>query len=158
MVRSSAGPFIERPLLEKSGNRQVLFLQMEGDLFFGVADELRTRLTRILQSPCRVVIFRLKRTLAIDSTVMQVMEDFSRQMSENGRHIVLCGVREDLMEDMQQYGLIGTIGPENVFPTTYGVFASAQRALDRAKQLIQGSIDASEIMDQDDLEGWSYEI
>ncbi len=158
MVRSSAGPFIERPLREKSGNRQVLFLQMEGDLFFGVADELRTRLTRIQQSPCRVVIFRLKRTLAIDSTVMQVMEDFARQMSEKDRHVVLCGVREDLMQDMKQYGLVDTITPENVFPTTYGIFTSAQRALDRAKELIHGSIDAREIMDQDDVEGWSYEI
>lgn len=158
MVRSSAGPFVERPLVEKHGNRVVLFLQMEGDLFFGVADELRSRLTRIYQSRCRVVIFRLKRTHAIDSTVMQVMDDFAKQMSESGRYVVLCGVRDDLMDHMKQYGLVNTIGNENVFPTSYGIFASAQRALDRAQVLISGSIDASEIADQEDLEGWSYEI
>jgi SulP family sulfate permease len=158
MVRSSAGPFVEQPLQEKQGRRSVLFLQMEGDLFFGVADELRARLTRIHLSGARVVIFRLKRTHAIDSTVMQVMEDFVKQMIESGRYVVLCGVRDDLMDEMKQYGLVGTIGMENVFPTSYGVFASAQRALDRAKELVGGSIDASEIADQEDLEGWSYEI
>lgn len=158
MVRSSAGPFVEQPLQEKHGKRTVLFLQMEGDLFFGVADELRTRLTRIHKSGSRVVIFRLKRTHAIDSTVMQVMEDFAKQMSESGRHIVLCGVRDQLMEEIRQFGLLGTIGQENVFPTSYGIFASAQRALDRAKELVGGSIDAREIADQEDLEGWSYEI
>lgn len=158
MVRSSAGPFVEQPLQEKHGQRTVLFLQMEGDLFFGVADELRQRLTRIHMSGSRVVIFRLKRTHAIDSTVMQVMQDFALQMSESGRYVVLCGVRDDLMEDMQQYGLVDTIGQENVFPTRFGIFASAQRALDRAKQLVGGSIDTSEMIDQEDLEGWSYEI
>ena len=80
------------------------------------------------------------------------------RMREMGRHVVLCGVRDKLMEDMRHYGLVQIIGEENVFPTSFGVFASAQRALDRAKELIGGSIDASDIADQDDLEYWSYEI
>lgn len=158
MVRSPSGPFVERPLQEKHGRRTVLFLQMEGDLFFGVADELRDRLSRIQGDASRVVIFRLKRTHSIDSTVLQVMEEFVLRMRDLGRHVILCGVRDALMEDMRHYGLVQLIGDENVFPTSFGVFASAQRALDRAKELIGGSIDASEIADQDDLEYWAYEI
>lgn len=158
MVRSPSGPFIERPLQEKHGRRTVLFLQMEGDLFFGVADELRERLSRIQSDASRVVIFRLKRTHSVDSTVMQVIEDFVTRMNDLGRHVILCGVREPLMENMRHYGLVQLIGEENVFPTSFGVFTSAQRALDRAKELIGGSIDASEIADQDDLEFWAYEI
>ncbi len=158
MVRSPSGPFVERPLQEKHGSRTVLFLQMEGDLFFGVADELRDRLTRIQNESSRVVIFRLKRTHSIDSTVLQVIEEFATRMNEVGRYVVLCGVREHLMEVIRQYGLIDLLGEENVFATRFGVFASAQKALDRAKELIGGSIDASEIADQDDLEYWAYEI
>ncbi|MBL4701303.1 MAG: SulP family inorganic anion transporter [Phycisphaeraceae bacterium] len=158
MVRSPAGPFVEQPLQEKHGQRTVLFLQMEGDLFFGVADELRDRLTRIRKDSSRVVIFRLKRTHSIDSTVLQVMEEFTKRMNETGRHVILCGVRDELMEVIGHYGLDKLIGEDNVFPTTYGVFASAQKALDRAKVLIGGSIDASDIADHDDLEYWAYEI
>lgn len=158
MVRSSSGPFVERPLQEKHGSRTVLFLQMEGDLFFGVADELRDRLNRIQNDGSRVVIFRLKRTHSIDSTVLQVIEEFTARMNDTGRHVILCGVKDELMQIITHYGLVKTIGSENVFPTSFGVFASAQKALDRAKELLGGSIDASEIADQEDLEGWSYEI
>ena len=158
MVRSPSGPFVERPLQEKHGRRTVLFLQMEGDLFFGVADELRDRLTRIQNDASRVVIFRLKRTHSVDSTVLQVIEEFVERMNELGRHVILCGVRDELMDEMGHYGLVKLIGEENVFPTSFGVFASAQKALDRAKELIGGAIDATDIADQDDLEYWAYEI
>ncbi len=158
MVRTNAGPFIERPLQEKQGSRRVLFLQVEGDLFFGVADELRDRLARIQNEPGRVVIFRLKRTHSIDSTVMQVLEHFTKQMQARDGHVLLCGVKPSLMEVIRKFGLLQTIGPKNVFETSFGVFASAQHALNRAKELIGGSIDASGIADQDDLESWAYEI
>jgi len=158
MIRSPAGPFVEQPLQEKHGRRTVLFLQMEGDLFFGVADELRDRLARIQNDSARVVIFRLKRTHSIDSTVLQVIEEFTKRMNETGRHVILCGVRDELMEVINHYGLDKIIGEDNVFPTSYGVFASAQKALDRAKVLLGGSIDASDIADHDDLEYWAYEI
>jgi len=150
MVRSSAGPFIERPLHEKRGQRIVLFLQVEGDLFFGVADELRDRLTRIQTGGSRVVIFRLKRTHSIDSTVLQVIEEFVKRMNQAGRHVILCGMREELMQVIEHYGLDQLVGRENLFPTSFGVFAAAQQALDRARELLGGSIDISEIIDQID--------
>ena len=61
-------PHLERPIRDKhTGERQVIFLQLEGDLFFGVADELQDRLTALAGSGVRVVILRLKRALEADS-------------------------------------------------------------------------------------------
>ncbi|MCC6581552.1 MAG: SulP family inorganic anion transporter [Phycisphaeraceae bacterium] len=157
MVGTGAGPFIERPLQEKTGRRKVIFLQFEGDLFFGVADELRQRLTRLASCPVRVVIFRLKRTHLIDATALGVFEQFVRQMHTQDRHVILCGIKPELMEVVRRYGLIDLIGPENAFETGYGIFTSAKRALARAKAIVGGSIDAMD-MNLDETEGWAYAI
>lgn len=159
MVRSSGGPFEERPLKERSGQRRVMFLQVEGDLFFGHADELHTKLSELLSKPVRVVIFRLKRTHSIDSTVLEVFDDFTRQLKEKGGHVVVCGIQRELKEMLEAYGVAKTIGQENIFETSYGLFTSAKRAMARARELVGGSIDVTGIdLNEDETEGWAYQI
>jgi len=147
MVRKGPGSsmFYERPLREKTGGRRVFFLQIEGDLFFGVADELRDRFAAIEQAKPRVVIFRLKRTLSMDSTVLSEFERFTRSVQAKNGHVVLCGVKSNLMKVMNNFGLLDVIGPENVFESSSGIFASAKLALRRAAQLVGGSIDQDEL-------------
>lgn len=154
-------PFVERELTDKSGGRQVVFLQVEGDLFFGVADELRDRLSHLTRegSEARVVVFRLRRTHSIDSTALYVLEQFTRDMHARGGHVILCGVRPQLTPVLKHFGLIQLIGRENFFETGFGVFASAKAALRRAKQIVGASIDTRNIdLDEPAEEGWTYEI
>lgn len=136
VVPSEAGPFIERPLREREGAGVVRFCQIEGDLFFGLADELQDKLTRLVHSDARVVILRLKRTHSLDATVLHVLDQFARDMQERGGHLVLCGVKDELMTVMRDFGLVRTIGAENVFETDLGVYTSAKRAIERAHQII----------------------
>jgi len=158
MVPTPAGPFLERPLGARSGDKAVVFLQMEGDLFFALADELDDRLTALTYSPVRVVILRLKRTHSIDATVLGVLERFARQMQQRGKHVVFCGIRPDLMHRLERFGLVAVIGPDNVFETSYGIFTSAKAALHRAKQLIHESIDEEGLPDEDETDNWAYQI
>jgi SulP family sulfate permease len=157
---SSGGPFKEKELTDRSGTRQVLFLQIEGDLFFGVADELRDRLSPMLRpdSNARVVIFRLRRTHSVDSTVLHVLEQFTRDMQQRGRHVILCGVRPELMPVLKNFGLLQLIGPENVFETTFGVYTSAKEAFARARHFVGSSIDTHSIDAGIEEEAWVYEI
>jgi SulP family sulfate permease len=158
MVRTPAGPFIERPIPDRAGNRKVMFLGVEGELFFGVADQLEQRLTALANSGVRVIILRLKRTHSIDSTVLQVLDRFAKDLQQHGGHLILCGLKHELLEVVRAYGLNKTVGDENIFETTYGVFTSAKRALARAQQLVDDSIDMEALNGEDDLEGWAYEI
>ena len=158
MVRTSGGPFQERPITDRSGEKKVIFLSVEGDLFFGVADELQDRLIALARSGPRVVILRLKRTHSIDATVQDVLERFTRQMQAKGGHVLLCGVKPELMERIRRYGLIALIGEKNVFETGFGVFTSAKQALQRARELVGASLDADELGEADETEGWAYEI
>lgn len=160
MVRSPGGPFIERPLTDRTGRQKVTFLQVEGDLFFGVADDLQETLFKLANSPgLRCVILRMKRTHWIDTTVLTVLEQFVMQMRERGKHVVLCGLRENLHHRLQSFGLAQQVGEDNIFESSYGVFTSAKRAIQRAKVLVGSSIDADILADVDDeMEGWAYEI
>jgi len=158
MVRTPAGPFEEKPVEDRSGQRQVMFLQVEGDLFFALADQLQDRLGAIARGGTRVVILRLKRTHVIDATVLGVLERFVDRMHAKGGHVLLCGVRGELMARMQGYGLVDRIGRENIFEPDYGVFTSAKRALARARVLVGSSIDIERELGDDELEGWAYQI
>lgn len=158
MVRTSGGPFVERPVHDRQGQRKLIFLQLEGDLFFGVADELQDQLSSIAASGVRVVILRLKRTHSIDVTALGVLEQFARLMASRGGHVILCGVKPELREVLDRYGLVKVLGRQNVFEAGYGVFTSAKRALDRARQLLGSSLDIAALDLGEESEGWAFEI
>jgi SulP family sulfate permease len=153
MVRTpgNASGFIERSLgprgpqgLEEDDAQQdrcgpVVFLQVEGNLFFAAADDLQDRFNELLASETRAVILRLKRTHLVDATIMHVIEQFAHQMQDTGRHLILCGVRPRMYDRMIDYGLIEDIGKENVFVTGDEPFRAAKNAVERARQLTQSS-------------------
>jgi SulP family sulfate permease len=146
MVDSQAGPLMERPVTDRSGQKAIVFFQLEGDLFFGVADELQNRLNNVRASGVRVVILRLKRTHWVDATVLNVLDQFTQSMKQEDRHVLLCGVRPELHNVMKRYGLASTIGEDNIFETQLGVFTSAKQAVRRARELVGRSIDTDELM------------
>ncbi len=152
------GPFIERPLSDRSGNRKVLFLQAEGDLFFAISDELQDRLAALHRTGVKVVILRLKRTHSIDATVLDVLEQFVKNMRRRHGYLLLCGVRPELRQVLKAYGLIDLIGRENVFEAGEGVFGSAKKALERARTLVESSIDMAGFDLEDEDDEITYEI
>ncbi len=158
MVRTPGGPFQEQPISDRRGQRQIMLLSIEGELFFGLADEMQDRLAAVSLSGPRVVILRLKRTHSIDATVMEVLDRFVRLMHSQDRHVLLCGVRPDLMTRLERFGLVADLGRENVFEAGYGVFTSVKRALRRARVLVGSSLDTDHLGDLDDTEEWSYTI
>jgi sulfate permease, SulP family len=158
MVPTPAGNFMERPLLDRAGNQRILFMQLDGDLFFGAADELQDRLSAVAQTGMRVFVLRLKRTHSLDATVLHVLEQFAKTLRDSGRYLVLCGVRPELIQVLRAWGLIALLGENNVFEaSTDGVFASARAALARARHLIGGSVDI-EGLDIDDGGEIMYDI
>ena len=154
VVHPSGGPFIERPITDQHGDQPVVFLQLEGDLFFGVADELQDRFASLLNGGPRVVILRLKRTHYIDTTVLSVFDQFARKMAARDRHVILCGLQDELKHKLRSFGLIDIIGEHNVFETGFGVFGSAKLAYRRARDLLGSSFDITGLDADDDTDNW----
>jgi SulP family sulfate permease len=136
LVPASDGSFEERPL--QAARRAIVFVQLEGDLFFALADDMAEQLGRLEQSSTQVTILRLKRTRWIDASMLFTLEHFAASMRARGGHVLLCGVRPELHERLRSFGLLAVIGEDNVFATEVGVFASAKQALRRAHQLVDG--------------------
>ena len=158
MIQAPGGGILETPIHDRTGNRPVVLLQVEGDLFFGVADELQDRLTHLVQAGPKVVIFRLKRTHSIDSTVLHVLEQFAKELQSKNRHVLLCGVRPELMRVLKSFGLVELLGRENIFEASAGVFTSVKEALRRARQLTGASIDDAPVESDLRDEEFIYEI
>ena len=136
------GSFEEQPL--RSSEARVRLLQLEGDLFFGVADALGEALGAVREAGARAVVLRLKRTHSVDSTVLLELERFVLEMKSLGRHVLLCGVRPELADRMRAFGLVDLIGENALFETERGIFASASAALVRARGLAEPDSTAPE--------------
>ncbi len=145
VVQTDTGGFIERPIYDREGTKKIMFIQLEGELYFAIADQLRDQLAALRRSGVRVIIIRLKQCHSIDATVLHVLEEFAGDMRRHNGHILLCGVRPEVMKTIRAYGLDTTIGNANLFDSHTGVFTSAKKALIRARELVGGSIDASNI-------------
>jgi SulP family sulfate permease len=140
LARMPDGRFVERPWSDPTTTApsEVTVLQIEGNLFFGLADELDDRLARLSHNTgVHVVVIRLKRVHAIDATVLHVLERFVTRMHDRQAHVIICGVRPHLQSTLHAYGVVDLIGPTNVFPAGPGVFESAARAIARAVALSQ---------------------
>lgn len=155
MVQTETGAFVERSIYDRTGERRVVFLQLEGELFFAIADQLQDQLTATRRSGVRVVILRLKRCHSIDGTVLDVLERFALDMRRHNGWLMLCGVRPEVMRTIEGYGLTQVVGRENIFPAERGVFVGAKKALDRARTLLGASIDMSELQEEEEF---AYDI
>jgi len=158
MVQTESGGFLERPIFTRGGERSIVFVQLEGDLFFAVADQLQEQLGALRRAGVRIVILRLKRTHSMDATVLDVLEEFARDIQRSGGHLLLCGVRPAVMETIRRFGLADAIGRENIFPAGEKAFTSAQRAVRRARELLNRSIDTSQLRPSDLVEEIDFQI
>ncbi|MEM7576210.1 MAG: SulP family inorganic anion transporter [Planctomycetota bacterium] len=146
MLRDDGSPtgLIERPLKGDSrathNAEAIVFLQLEGNLFFAAADELQDRFAQVMHGGAKAVILRLKRTHMVDASVMHVFEQFAEQMHQRGRHVLLCGVRPRMKQRMDEFGLSEIFGEEHIFTTGNDLFASAKAAITKARELTGAEI------------------
>lgn len=158
MVPIGGGRFGERPLAMSADQitRPWAILQFEGDLFFGVADELHDRLKPYETGPVRVLVVRMLPTHSIDLTAMTVLGRFVEAVRARGGHVLFCGVRPPLYERFMANGLIDTIGEANVFRPGAASGDSAQEALRRAAEILGISPDDLQVTGGPAT--WAYDI
>ncbi|TNF37760.1 MAG: SulP family inorganic anion transporter [Deltaproteobacteria bacterium] len=133
----SAAGFREHPVAPgDEPEDDILILHLEGDLFFGIADELEDRLRAIEAGPTQVVIFRLKRTHSIDASILFVLDRFVGRMHEGDRHVLMCGVPAGARRAMRGFGLEERIGRDNLWDAVPDTFTTTRAALKHARALI----------------------
>lgn len=118
----------------------VRVLQVEGPLFFAAASELEAVLAGTVADPAiRVVVVRLKRAQGVDYTAGRVLARVHDELAAEGRHLLLVGMRADMMQRLEDIGVADAFEAEDLFPTQPGWFAAMNQALDRALQLVEAT-------------------
>lgn len=116
---------------------QIRILHVEGSLFFGAASELQHMLDVATSDELiRVLVVRLKRCQGLDVTTAEVLSATAAQMRQQGRHLLLVGMRPPVMERMEALGLVEAMGRDHLFPTEPGWFVAMDHALERALVLL----------------------
>ncbi len=98
----------ETVILEEIGSSVSIF-ELQGQLFFGTADQLYTELEPIIAGS-RIIILDMRRVLAIDYTAANVFKQIHNRIKERGATLVLSQVpaqlagRQDIIEYLAELG------------------------------------------------------
>jgi len=116
----------------------ISIVHVEGDLFFGSTDVFLDRMRELVESPnLKVIVLRMLNAHHIDATASLAIANLIQFARQNGRDVVLSGVREDMMPSIRKSGLMDVVGKENLFEyTPENITLSTRNALIRAQQII----------------------
>lgn len=89
--------------------------EINGPLFFGVADHLKDLLLNI-EKPPKVFILRMRKVPIIDATGLHALKEFYYKCKKRNTTLILSGISGQPKESLQKYGLEKIIGSENIFP------------------------------------------
>jgi SulP family sulfate permease len=103
---------------------------VHGDLFFGLARQLREQLNEIAaaQEP-RAIVLRVRRAYTIDYSCWNALFEFAAAFHERGGRLYLCGVRSDFRRIIQAAGMQAILPATQVFAYTAMPFKAFESAL-----------------------------
>ena len=95
---------------------RMVLLDLEGEFFFGAAPELDRYFDGLRErADLRFIVLRVKRTRNPDIVCMERLQHFIIEMRAKGVTVLLCGVRPDFAQAMQNLRFEGFLPPEHVF-------------------------------------------
>ncbi len=119
-------------------NRMLIY-DMEGELFFGSAQNLEKALLRIEHravEEIRIVVLRLKRVRNPDAVCLSLLEDFLKRMENNGVTVLLCGVRQDMYRILDNVGLVKRLGTDRIYTESDAAWSSTLAAVRDAHNML----------------------
>lgn len=135
-----SGELINLDLSPSHKEKNIRFIKVEGELFFGAADLFQSTLKSITEDDdkTKVIILQLKNARDIDATSCLALQQLNDYLKSSGRHLIACGITPALWEVLCDSGIVASFGKENLF-----VFDERQphqymlKALERAYELAE---------------------
>lgn len=136
-------------------HKTIRVIKVEGELFFGAADIFQTTLKAIAEddTSTKVIVLQLKNARDIDATSCLALQQLYEYLKSSKRHLVACGILQEVWNVLSDSGLVEQIGKENLF-----VFderhphAHMSKALHRARDLVGESVEVenfeAEVVDE----------
>nr|MBL8456779.1 STAS domain-containing protein [Zoogloeaceae bacterium] len=100
-------------LTRADGSQRILAYRLFGSLFFGAANKLENLLTE-QQGRADVVILDLEKVVNIDTTGLDILQTFHRNLAKRGATLVFCGLNTQPGSIIARSGFIDALGPDNI--------------------------------------------
>ena len=125
-----------RPSAGAGPGRRGVVLTAYGSLFFASAQVVEAQLPQVGESSRgAVVVLRLRGKEDLGSTFIRAMVRYHDDLESAGCHLVLAGVGDRVMRQLDRTGALATLGVANVIPAEASVGKSLSSAIDRANAL-----------------------
>jgi len=98
--------------------------RVHGPFLFGTTDKFAEILDNLDTLP-PIVILRLRNMTAIDATGLGAIRELADRIHTSGRHLLLCGARQQPAELMKQAVFERHVGAENICPSISDAIARA---------------------------------
>ncbi len=108
-------------------------IRIHGPFLFGTTDKLIDAARNLDRFP-PIVILRLRNMTAIDATGLGALEDLADRLHASGRHLILCGAREQPVELMRRAEFERHIDRENICPHLEAALKRAGQLYDRRRR------------------------
>lgn len=135
---------IEQPAPQRLSGHKVTVLYPYGSLFYAAAKTFEENLPAADQAKEAVVIFVFRGYEKFGSTMITVLDRYNQVLQTNGGKLILAGVSQGVMLQLERTGLLDRIGRENVYLahrqwgiSAYEAYEAAQAWLDKVKPQAQ---------------------
>jgi SulP family sulfate permease len=122
----------ERPAPAELPSNQITILNPYGSLFFAGARMFEAQLPAADQATRAVVILRLRAQIEVGSTLLNALTRYAETLQQNGGLLMIAGVSEHVLEQLERTEMFEVIGAENVFPATSRLGEAVNNALTAA--------------------------
>jgi len=115
MVPGAGGFPIEEPAPRQLTSHKITILYAYGSLFYAAAKTLEENLPAAEDAKQAVVIFVLRGHEEFGSTMIGVLARYTKTVQANQGQVMLAGVSENVVTQLENTGMLDLIGRENVF-------------------------------------------
>ncbi|WP_405836709.1 SulP family inorganic anion transporter [Streptomyces sp. NBC_01518] len=98
----------------------LLVYRYDSPLFFANAENFRRRaLAAVAQQadPVRWFVLNAEANVEVDITALDAVDELRRELAHRGVVFALARVKQDLLDDLEAYGLVESVGTDHIFPT-----------------------------------------
>jgi SulP family sulfate permease len=133
IIPQSDGSTIEGETPSELPSHEIVILEPVGSLFFAGAAEFESDLPDVGDARHTVVILRLRDRDEVGSTFIRALERYTRLLQDQDNLLMLVGLNQQVIEQLERTELLDLIGKENVFLAQARYRASLELALARAQ-------------------------
>jgi sulfate permease, SulP family len=120
-------------------SHKITMLLPYGSLFYAAAKTLEENLPAAENTRNAVVIFLLRGYEQFGSTMIGVLDRYTRTVQDHGGKVLLAGVSESILGQLERTGLLELIGKENIFMEQKEFGLAANQAFEIAQKWLEAA-------------------